>query len=308
MTESNEELINKALSELTEKRLRHTAGVTESALHLAELYGGDTEKIRLAAACHDIFRGRTAEEISELVRRYGLPERYLGNANLAHSKIAAEYMKECGIDDEDVLNAVSYHTTGRAGMSLLEKIIFLADAIEPGRDYPGVDELRGIAERDLDAACIKALENSIAFVRSKGEVLDTDTEAALEYLKKHHKVEKGSLMEISSKELALKACEVLSNKKGSDIKMIDVAERSSFTDYLILATGGSSRQVAALSDEVEEAFAKLEIFPKGIEGKNGTGWVLLDFGDVIVNVFDRELREKYSIEKVWGDCDITDYE
>ena len=308
MTESNEELINKALSELTEKRLRHTAGVTESALHLAELYGGDTEKIRLAAACHDIFRGRTAEEISELVRRYGLPERYLGNANLAHSKIAAEYMKECGIDDEDVLNAVSYHTTGRAGMSLLEKIIFLADAIEPGRDYPGVDELRGIAERDLDAACIKALENSIAFVRSKGEVLDTDTEAALEYLKKHHKVEKGSLMEISSKELALKACEVLSNKKGSDIKMIDVAERSSFTDYLILATGGSSRQVAALSDEVEEAFAKLEIFPKGIEGKNGTGWVLLDFGDVIVNVFDREMREKYSIEKVWGDCDITDYE
>ena len=115
-------------------------------------------------------------------------------------------------------------------------------------------------------------------------------------------------MEISSKELALKACEVLSNKKGSDIKMIDVAERSSFTDYLILATGGSSRQVAALSDDVEEAFAKLEIFPKGIEGKNGTGWVLLDFGDVIVNVFDREMREKYSIEKVWGDCDITDYE
>jgi hypothetical protein len=60
--------------------------------------------------------------------------------------------------------------------------------------------------------------------------------------------------------------------------------------------------------DVEEAFAKLEIFPKGIEGKNGTGWVLLDFGDVIVNVFDREMREKYSIEKVWGDCDITDYE
>ena len=308
MTESNEALIKRAPSELTEKRLRHTAGVTESALHLAGLYGGDAGKIRLAAACHDIFRGRTVDEINELIGRYGLPDRYLGSANLAHSKIAAAYMAECGIDDEDVLNAVSYHTTGRAGMSLLEKIIFLADAIEPGRDYPGVDELRGIAERDLDAACIKALENSIVFVRSKGEVLDKDTEAALEYLKKHHKVEKGSLMEISSKELALKACEVLSNKKGSDIKMIDVAERSSFTDYLILATGGSSRQVAALSDEVEEAFAKLEIFPKGIEGKNGTGWVLLDFGDVIVNVFDREMREKYSIEKVWGDCDITDYE
>jgi len=183
LTDKDDRLIEKALSELTEKRLRHTSGVMKTALYLADLYGGDKGKVKVAAACHDIFRGRSVDEINYYVNKYGIPDRYLGNANLAHGKIAAKYMEECGVTDEDVLNAVSFHTTGRAGMSLLEKIIFLADTIEPGRDYPGVDELRGIAERDLDAACIRALENSIAFVRSKGETLDPDTEEALEYLK-----------------------------------------------------------------------------------------------------------------------------
>ena len=309
MNEREEKLIEYALSHLTEKRLRHTKGVLDEAVRLAELYGADPAKARIAAAFHDLFRGRAVDEINILVNKYGIDSVYLGNPNLAHGKIAAAYMDEIGIDDPDILNAVSYHTTGRAGMSVLEKVIFLADAIEPGRDYPGVNELRNLAYTDLDKACIQALENSIAFVRSKGETLDPDSAAALEYLKNSHiKTGKGDLMDISSKEMALKACEVLSKKKGTDIKMIDVAERSSFTDYLILATGNSSRQVNALADEVEEAFAAMEILPKGVEGRNGSGWVLLDLGDIVVNVFDREMREKYSIEKVWGDCEIIDYE
>ena len=233
MADDIEKLIDGALARLTEKRLRHTLGVMETGIHLGELYGGDPDKIRLAAAMHDLFRGKTVDEINNYVNHYGLPDRYLGNANLAHSKIAAEYMSEIGINDVDILNAVSYHTTGRAGMSLLEKIVFLADAIEPGRDYPGVDELRELAESDLDAACAKALENSISFVRSKGETLDPDTVSALEYLKQQKiKIEKGNSMEISSKELALKACEVLSNKKGSDIKSAKQPGDNHFTQQV----------------------------------------------------------------------------
>ncbi len=84
-----------------------------------------------------MMRNISPEESAELVRRYGLPEKLADNPNLAHGKIAAKVLTDVyGMQDEDLLNAVRYHTTGRKGMSRLEKILYLADAIEPGRDYP----------------------------------------------------------------------------------------------------------------------------------------------------------------------------
>ena len=111
----------------------------------------------------------------------------------------------------------------------------------------------------------------------------------------------------TSKEMAEIAAKVLDDKKAEDIVLINVAEKSSFADYIVLATGRNSRQVVALSDDVEDAFAAEDILPKSIEGRGGTGWVLLDLGDVIVNIFEKDMRDKYSIEKVWGDCEITPY-
>ena len=107
---------------------------------------------------------------------------------------------------------------------------------------------------------------------------------------------------MTSREMAEIAIKVLDDKQGEDIVLIDVSQKSSFADYLILCTGRNSRQVAALVDDVEDALAKEKALPKGVEGKGGTGWVLLDMGDVIVNIFERDMRDKYSIEKVWGDC------
>ncbi len=128
---------------LSEKRKIHTDGVRKTAALLAERFGADPEKADIAALCHDIYRGKTVDEINDYVNKIGLDTKYINNPNLAHGKIAAYVMEsELGIDDGDILNAVKYHTTGRAGMSLLEKIIFIADAIEPGRDYPGVEEIR----------------------------------------------------------------------------------------------------------------------------------------------------------------------
>ncbi|MFR4798348.1 MAG: HD domain-containing protein, partial [Lentihominibacter sp.] len=84
---------------------------------------------------------------------------------------------------KDMIIAVAFHTTGRKGMSVLEKIIFLADAIEPGRNYPGVEEMRKTAYTDLDKACIMSLERTVQYVRDRGEYLDPDTEDALNDLK-----------------------------------------------------------------------------------------------------------------------------
>ena len=92
------------------------------------------------------------------------------------------------------------------------------------------------------------------------------------------------------------------------IVIIDIAEKSSFADYLVIAGGGSERQTLALTDDVEDAMVKEGFFPKGIEGKNSPGWILMDFGDIIVNILTKESREKYDIEKVWGDCAFVDME
>ncbi len=174
---------------LSPKRLRHTYAVADEARKLAERYGADADKAELAALFHDMCRSMPAEELDGYIDELGLPDRLKGNVNLAHSKVAAALMKrDFHIDDEDMINAVAFHTTGRAGMSTLEKIVFLADAIEPGRDYPSVERLRKLAYEDLDKACISSLSHTIGYVEKKGDLMDPDTVSALDYLK-----EKGNL-------------------------------------------------------------------------------------------------------------------
>ncbi len=89
--------------------------------------------------------------------------------------------RDFDISDKDIINAVSYHTTGRPNMSLLEKIIYIADAVEPNRNYPGVDELRRVVKEDLDKAIYMSLSRTIDYVSSEGNYLDEDTIHAKEY-------------------------------------------------------------------------------------------------------------------------------
>lgn len=168
---------------LNEKRRAHVYGVVETAKKLAEKYGCDIEKAETAALYHDMFRSTPVEVLNMYVRQLGLPDVYLDNANLAHGPIAAIIMqRDYGIEDQDLLNAVKYHTTGRADMSVLEKVVYLADAIEPGRNYPTVDEARKIAEVSLDDACLFSMERSIAYIRERGLFLHEDTIKARDYL------------------------------------------------------------------------------------------------------------------------------
>lgn len=108
--------------------------------------------------------------------------------------------------------------------------------------------------------------------------------------------------------MALDVAKMLDNKKASDIKLIDISSKSSFADYMILATGGSMRQLSALVDDVEDVFAKLDIMPKNVEGKQNSEWVLVDYRDILINIFTKDARDKYNIEKVWGDCPEIEFE
>lgn len=111
---------------------------------------------------------------------------------------------------------------------------------------------------------------------------------------------------MDSLKIVEEAVRALSNKKAVNIMVIDVREKSSFADYLVLATGGSIRQLNALVDEIEDKIAKYDLMPRAIEGKQNSDWLLMDYVGVVVNVLTEDSREKYNIEKVWGDCDTLD--
>ena len=113
---------------------------------------------------------------------------------------------------------------------------------------------------------------------------------------------------MTNKEYADFAAKILSSKKATDIMIIDIAEKSGFADYFIIATGNTDRQVNSMADDVEDALAEKDLLVKSIEGKNISGWILMDFGDIIVNVFNPELRERYNLESVWGDCSFLEFE
>ena len=177
----------------SDKRRVHTYGVRDVAVHLGELYGEDIEKCEIAALFHDMFRGVKVDSVNYYVKHLGLPTKYIDNVNLAHSKIAAIIMKrDYDINDENIINAVSYHTTGRENMSKLEKIIYLSDAIEPMRAYPKVDEIRKLSEIDLDKACLMSMTNTIDFVSEQGKYLDEDTKNAAEFLRKEIQTSNGN--------------------------------------------------------------------------------------------------------------------
>ncbi|MDO4552229.1 MAG: bis(5'-nucleosyl)-tetraphosphatase (symmetrical) YqeK [Bacillota bacterium] len=190
--ENAEETVRRAVeSRLSEKRKRHTEGVIEAALALSQRYGEDLEKARLAALCHDLCKDLGREETDRLVREWGLDSRYIGNPDLAHGPLAACLAEnELGIEDPDVLNAIRYHTTGRKGMSRLEKIIYLADGIEPSRHYPGVETLRRLAEEDLDAACLAMLRRTVKYVKDRGRPLDPHTLEAKDALEREGEPER----------------------------------------------------------------------------------------------------------------------
>ncbi len=113
---------------------------------------------------------------------------------------------------------------------------------------------------------------------------------------------------MENKELALKAAKILDEKKARDIIIIDIREKASFADFFVLASGSSERQVGTLSEEVEDRFQSEGLAPKAIEGHRSSGWILMDYGDVIVNVLTTEMRERYNIEKAWGDGDFITLE
>lgn len=168
------DLIADLKRKLSDKRFVHTMGVAATAVRLAGIYGADSVKTEMAALLHDLARETDNTSLLRLCETNGVePDTVERNVpELLHGK-AAEIIarQKYGITDEEILDAVKYHTTGRIHMTVMDKIIFIADMTEPGRDFPGVDVLREISLRDLNASVVAGLNSTIRFVLERGMLI-----------------------------------------------------------------------------------------------------------------------------------------
>ena len=175
-----------ARGRLGDKRFAHTENVAAMARELARRYGADEEKAETAAWLHDIMKECPQADLLRLADGDAIISRWFGQnpPPTWHGPAAALYLRgECGCTDEELLAAVAWHTTGRADMGLLEKVIYLADAVSAERSYPGVENLRSLARQNLDEAVIAYMQYSIAFLQSTGRPVGEATRQALQSLR-----------------------------------------------------------------------------------------------------------------------------
>ena len=177
------EIQNKLLNDIGKKRFEHSLRVAETAKKLAEIYGVDVKKAYLAGLIHDC--AKYNEEV--YIKKYNI-DFYIYPVSsikdpVLHSFLGAEVAKKVyNIYDRDVLKAIEYHTTGRPDMSDLEKIIFIADAIEPARDFEGIEKIRKLAFKNLNKAMLNLLDSNIIFLIGKKALINPLSFEARNYL------------------------------------------------------------------------------------------------------------------------------
>ncbi|MCM1363491.1 MAG: bis(5'-nucleosyl)-tetraphosphatase (symmetrical) YqeK [Faecalibacterium sp.] len=163
---------------LKEKRYIHSLNVADSAVYLAEKYGGDRDKAYIAGLLHDVTKNEIPDNQLQMLTDNGiiLSQTELNNPKLWHAMSGAVYAeKVLGITDKEILGAIRYHTTGKAGMTLLEKIVYIADYISAERDYEDVDVMRELADESLDKAALYALKFSLKSLSKKEKLIHTDS-------------------------------------------------------------------------------------------------------------------------------------
>lgn len=304
-------LMQKVQMQMSERRFRHVLGVEETAVALAAKYGADEAKASIAALTHDYAKERPNDEFELIIRRDGFDLALLNYGNeIWHGLVGADIVqRELAIDDEEILQAIRVHTTGAAKMSLLDKIIYVADYIEPGRDFPGVKEAREIALVDLDAAVAYETKHTLLHLIEQEhkiypKTLETYNQWVVNQNKRRKNYQEGTIID-SQKilEIAVKAAD---SKRAEEIVALDVREISLLADYFLICQANSERQINAIVDEINEQEAKNQVEVKRVEGKEGGKWILIDLGDVIVHVFQSSERAFYNLEKLWSDAPMVD--
>lgn len=182
------DVISKLKASMKESRFKHSLGVMDTSIILARRYGEDVKKAEHAGLIHDCARDIPVETQLKMAENFGilLDDIEKHEPVLIHGPLGAEIARRTfGIEDEEILKAVRLHTTGDKNMTLLEKIVFLSDYIEPGRCFPGVEDLRVKAFKDLDEAIISAFDSTIRYVVGRQGLLHPRTVNARNFILLH---------------------------------------------------------------------------------------------------------------------------
>jgi predicted HD superfamily hydrolase involved in NAD metabolism len=181
-------LIKELESELAYGRFVHTLDVAATAANLAMCYGADLDKAETAGLLHDCAKCMSLGKMLKICDKAGtdLSEFEKNSVSLLHSKAGAVLAESrYGVRDEDTLNAIRFHTTGRPGMSLLEKIVFVADYIEPGRDSaPNLPQVRKLAYESIDDCVLQILKDTLRYLATTGSAVDPMTQKTYEYYRR----------------------------------------------------------------------------------------------------------------------------
>lgn len=182
---SEERIIEYLSKNLKKKRYDHSLSVRDTAVKMAQVFGADINKARICGLVHDCAKNMSDEEICSLVIKRGqkIDKVSMKSPQLMHGMAGAIIAEEImGINDNEILNAVIYHTTGKENMTLLDKIIYIADYVEPLRNFPGVEDLREYAYKNLNTALLKCFDSTIKFVVEKGQLLHMNTIIGRNYI------------------------------------------------------------------------------------------------------------------------------
>ena len=177
LLDGEEQYLDILKTRLTEKRYAHSLAVADRAVFLAKKYGADVQKAREAGLLHDIMKDADQNTQLQILQEFGI---LLDTATrvsppLWHAVAGAAFLQHILHVDEDVVTAVRYHTTGRAGMSLLEKVVYLADFTSDDRDYPDVDTMRALSEESIPAAMLYALQYTVTDLANRAKPIHPDT-------------------------------------------------------------------------------------------------------------------------------------
>ena len=185
-----ERIKNDLKENLTEYRYIHSLGVMEMAEELAKVYNVDVESARIAGLLHDCAKYLSSEDKISKCESYGIPvsDYERKNPELLHAKLGACFANEIyGVTDSEILSAIIWHTTGCPDMSLLDKIVFIADYIEANRDKAeDLPKVRELAFKDIDACLLLILEDTIAYLARKKSVTDPMTQKTYDYYKERN--------------------------------------------------------------------------------------------------------------------------
>ncbi|HPV55220.1 MAG TPA: bis(5'-nucleosyl)-tetraphosphatase (symmetrical) YqeK [Bacilli bacterium] len=289
------EQLKKRLNEKDDDRYLHSLRTVEMAERIVfkNKIAIDLEKVKLTALIHDYCKNVSKDEFLEIIKKYNLDLDFYKKTNFKiwHALLAPYIIEvELGIKDQEILNAVKYHTTGYNEMSDLDFIIYLADLTEDERPYPEASLLRALAYQDYKKAAVLTCYYQMQVLEKMKLEIHPYTLGMYNSYK--------YLLKEDNLENLVKVKDILEGIKLQNIKIYDVRGSTPLYDYAIVATASSSRQMQAVPLHLKKE-ASFGI--RGVEGPGDSSWVLIDLNSIIVHVFSKDQRELYALDQIWED-------